>query len=142
VGRPFHWGCFCIVRNGRRSPCASSTSSTAAATERADQLVLQICVADVEAELSHLGACRRGAQSGAQPGTLETAAEVALLAGVAEAREPDVAALRPELEQDASNRLRTADRHDRDAFGFEVPAAPLRERFQRDAVADPLDEHD
>ena len=60
--------------------------------ERADQLVLEICVAPVEAEPFHIGA----SEVGAEAGPLETAAEVALLCGVVETRQPDVEPLRAE----------------------------------------------
>jgi hypothetical protein len=55
-------------------------------TERANQLVLQVGDAYVETEALHIGAF----QLGADAGPLEPAPEVALLAGVTEARESEV----------------------------------------------------
>ena len=49
-------------------------------TEGADQLVLQVCDAHVEAQRFHVGA----SEVGAEAGPLETAPEVALLSGVTE----------------------------------------------------------
>jgi hypothetical protein len=106
--------------------------------ERPDQLVLQVYNAHVEAETFHPGA-RDG---GPEAGTLETAAEVALLARVAEARQSHVPPLRAELSEDASDGLCATDRHNGDALGLEVPATTHSERFQSDPVADSLDEHD
>ena len=106
--------------------------------ESADQLVLQICDAHVETQPLHLGA----SEVGAEAGPLETAPEVALLCGVVETRQPDVEPLRPEPLQELSDRLRTADRHDGNALGVEIPAAALGERLDRALVADPFDEHD
>src|SRR5262249_1359330 len=54
--------------------------------ECADQLVLEVGLADVEAERLHVRARQRRAEAGA----LEAAAEVALLAGVAESGEREI----------------------------------------------------
>jgi hypothetical protein len=104
---------------------------------RADQLVLQILHADVEAQRLHVGA----GEIRAEPGPLETAPEVDLLCGVAEAGQLDVESLRAELMQVATDRLRTADRYNGNALGTEVPASALRQRFDGGLVADPFDEH-
>ena len=61
-------------------------------TEGADQLVLQVGDAHVEAERFHVGA----GQVGAEAGPLEPAPEVALLGGVAQPRQPDVEPRRTE----------------------------------------------
>jgi SpoVK/Ycf46/Vps4 family AAA+-type ATPase/predicted metal-dependent enzyme (double-stranded beta helix superfamily) len=106
----------------------------AGGAEGADELVLEVGLADVEAERLHPGAGQLRAAAGALEGTLE----VALLARVHETREPDAV----EAAQEASDRLRASDRHDRHAFGREVAAAPLGERLDRDPVADALDEDD
>ena|SRR5215211_634832 len=90
-------------------------------TEGADQLVLEVGYADVEAERFHPGA----GQAGAEAGALESALEEAFLRGVAEAGQPDVEASRPEAVDEAPDRVRTSDRHDRDALGGEVPTASL-----------------
>ena len=77
---------------------------------------------------------------GAEPGALETAPEVALLGRVAEPRQPDVEPLRAEPAQEPADRLRTADRHDGDALGTEIPASPLGERFDCLLIADSFHE--
>jgi hypothetical protein len=43
--------------------------------------------------------------------------------------------------QEATNRLRTADRHDRDAFGGKIATTTRGEGFERKPIADPFDEH-
>src|SRR4029079_5527423 len=73
---------------------------------------------------------------------LESAPEVALLPRVAEAGEAHVR-LRGAVEpEEAADRLRAAHRHDRDALGGEIAAAPACERLERDPVAHAFDEHD
>jgi hypothetical protein len=104
----------------------------------ADQLVLQVCDAHVEPESFHLGA----GEVGAETRPLETALELALLCGVAEARQPDVEPPRAEQIQEASDGLRAPDRDDGDPLGVEIAATAPSERFERPLVADPLDEHD
>ena len=106
--------------------------------ERADQLVLQVFDAEIETELFHVDAREVGTESG----SLETAPEVALLARVAEASQPDVEPCRAELIQKPSDRLSTSDRNDGHAFGPEIAAATLGERLERTFVADPFDKHD
>ncbi len=107
-------------------------------TEGADQLILQVCHAHVEAECFHLVA----GEIGAEAGPLEAALEVALLAGVAKTRQPDVEPLRAEPVQEASDGLRAPDWHNRDALSVEIPTTALGERFERALVADPFDEND
>jgi hypothetical protein len=107
-------------------------------TESADQFVLQVCNAHVETESFHLVA----SEVGAETGPLETAPEVAFLSGVAESGQSDVEPLRAEEIQEASDGLRTPDRHDGDALSVKIPATALGERFERALVADPFDEHD
>ena len=106
--------------------------------ERADQLVLEILDADVEAESLQVGT----SEVGSEPGPLQAAPEVAFLGRVAEAGEPDPEPLRSEVIQEPSYRLRAADRDDRDALGVEVPPVPLGKDLDRDLVADPFDEDD
>jgi hypothetical protein len=106
--------------------------------ECADQLVLEIRVAHVEAQALHVGACEVGTEAGA----LESPPELALLSGVTESRQRDVEAARAEPGEEAADRLRTADRHDADALGGEIAAVALGERLERDTVADSFDEHD
>src|SRR5438477_6539829 len=69
--------------------------------ESADQLVLQVGVAHVEAELFHVGP----GEAGAETGPLETAPERHLLCSVAETRQPDVKPVRAEPIQEPCNRL-------------------------------------
>jgi hypothetical protein len=107
-------------------------------TKSADQLVLQVYDAHVETESFHIGA----SEVGAQAGPLETAPEVALLCGVAEARQLDVKALRAEQIQEASDGLRTPNRHDGDALSAKIPPTALSQRFERPLVADPFNKHD
>src|SRR5439155_1022918 len=106
--------------------------------ERADQLVLQVCVADVEAESLHVGARRRRAETG----PAERAPEVPLLSGVTETCELRVQAARAEALQEPSDALGTTDRHDRDSFGREVSAQALRQRLECDLIARSFDHDD
>ena len=101
-----------------------------------DQLRLQIRDADVEAESFHACAIEIGAESRA----LEAVPELALLARVAETGQ--LRSHAGETPKDTSDRLRTADRHDRDPFRGQVAPAAPGERFERDPVADTFDEHD
>ena len=110
----------------------------AVGSERADQLVLEILDADEEPEGFHAGASEADAEAGA----LERASEVALLTGVAEAREPDVDALRPEHAEEASDGLSAAHRHDGNALAAEITPAEPGQRLDGALVADALDEHD
>src|SRR5207247_3363272 len=107
-------------------------------TESADQLVLQVCDTDVEAQPFHVGA----SEVRAEAGPLETAAEDLLLACVTETGQPRVRSLRAEPSQEAPDRLRTSDRHDGDALAVEIPAMARSEGLERDLVADSFDEHD
>ena len=107
-------------------------------TERADQLVLQVGDADEETQRLHLDAGQVGAEAGAP----EAAPEGALLGRIAESRQPDVVTARSEQFEEASDVRRTTDRHDRDAFSAEIPAAPFSERFECQLVAHAFDEHD
>jgi kynurenine formamidase len=103
-------------------------------TEGTDQLVLEISVADEEAQRLQV----RPRQIRADAGAFERPRVAPFLTRVAETRDADVA--RPL--QKSPERLRPADRHDRDALGIEVTTATCGERLERDAVADPLDEND
>src|SRR5918995_2409176 len=101
--------------------------------ERADQLALQVGDAHGEPESFEVGA---------EAGSLEGSTEVALLARVAETRQPDVESPWPIALDEPADRLSTADRQDGNALGVEVTTAALGERRDRLAVADPFDEHD
>ena len=107
-------------------------------TESADQLVLEVFDAYVETQPLHIDASELGAEAG----PLETAPEVALLRGVTEACQRDVKPLRAEQMQEPFDRLRTANRHDADAFVVKVATPALSERLERALVADPFDKHD
>jgi ubiquinone/menaquinone biosynthesis C-methylase UbiE len=106
--------------------------------ERADQLVLQVGDADVEAESLHLGA----GQVRAEPRLLETPLELALFRGVTETRQRHVEPLRAEALEAPPDRLCASDRHDGDTLGLEVPATPFGECLEGVLVARPFDEHD
>ena len=107
-------------------------------TECADQLVLEVRVADEEAERFQIGAC----ELRAEPGVLERALEVALFPDVTQSRQPDPGVVTPEPAQEAADLLRASDRLDGHAFGLEVAAVPRRQRFERAAVARSLDDDD
>jgi len=106
--------------------------------ECADQLFLEIRDADEKAQPLHL----RASEIVAEAGPLETAPEIPLLAGVVEARQPDIETLRAEPIQELADGLSAADRDDRDALGVEISALPLCERLERSLVAEPFDQHD
>jgi len=106
--------------------------------ERADQLILQISDAYKETESFHVGACQRGAETG----PLEPAPEVALLSGVTEARESEVQPLGTVPIEEASDVGRTPHRHDRHTLRIEISAAAPCERFERELVTGPLNQHD
>jgi hypothetical protein len=107
-------------------------------SERADQLVLEICIAHVETEAFSLGA----AVTSAEAGPLQSAPEVALLRSVAEARQSDVQPSRAESFQRTTDSLGTADGHDEYALCGEIPPSALGQRLERALVADPFDEND
>ena len=106
--------------------------------ERADELVLQVFDADVEAERLHPGA----GELRAEAALLQSAPEVGFLRSVAKTGEPDVEATRAEQVEEASDRLRTADRYDGHAGGVEILTPALGERFERSSVARSFDEDD
>ena len=83
-------------------------------TERADQLVLQIRDAHVEAQPFHVGTSEAGAESG----PIETAPELALLCVVVETGHPDVMPLRPVQLEELSDCLGASDRYDGNALCF------------------------
>lgn len=105
--------------------------------ESADQLLLEIGVAHVEAQPLHLVARELGAETG----SVESTAEVFHLGGVAETREPEVEPLWAVQIEESSDRLRTADRDDRNTLGLEIPAAALGQRLEGGLVARSFDEY-
>ena len=88
-------------------------------TERADQLILQVCDTHVETERFHIGTTEVGAEAG----PLEPAADVALLPGVTQPGQGEVQPAGAEQPQVAPDAPGTAHRHDGDALGGKVPAA-------------------
>jgi catechol 2,3-dioxygenase len=106
--------------------------------EGADELVLEVCLAHIEAKSFHVGA----SEVCAEAGPLERAPDDLLLGCVAEARKPDVEPLRAETVERVRDCLRTPDGNDGRALGLEISAAALGERFERELVADPFDDHD
>jgi hypothetical protein len=107
-------------------------------TQTANELVLEIPVAHVEAEPFHL----RAAKIATKAAPLERAAQSTLLSRVAEADEHDGGSIRAIELQKPADRLRAADRHHRNALSYEIPAAARGKRLQCDLVAHPLDQHD
>ena len=106
-------------------------------TQGADQLVLQVCDADVETESFHVGACEIGAETG----PFQTTLEVALLCGVTEAGESNVRAPRAESLEEGPDVFRTSHRHNGDALPIKVQAAARSERFERQLIADPFNQY-
>jgi TfoX N-terminal domain len=106
--------------------------------DRPDELVLEVGIADVEAEAFHVVSC----QVRPEAGPFETAPEFTLLSGIAKAGEREVQSPRAEPLQEPSDRLCAADRHDGDALRIEITTTALSQRFQRELVADSLDEYD
>src|SRR5215208_1539545 len=80
--------CWLFLERAKRSEVALGVGDLlhGLGAESADQLVLQVYDADIEAQRLHLGASEVEAEAGA----LEAAPKVPLLAGVAEARQPEV----------------------------------------------------
>ena len=79
---------------------------------------------------------------GAEVSPLQSAAEIAFLRSVVEAGQPGVQPLGAEESEEPSYGLRTPDWHDGDALGAKISTTALGERFERELVADPFDEHD
>ena len=77
-----------------------------------------------------------------ESGPPETAYKGALLVGVAQASQSDVGTVRAEPFEEASDRRRPAHGHDADALGLQIPTTAASERFERELVTDPLDQHD
>ena len=103
----------------------------------ADQLVLEVSLADEETQSLHVGT----GEVRAHAGPLEPAPEVGLLLGVAETGEREVPATRAEAFEEAADRLCAAYRDDGDPFRFEIPTVTLGQGLDRALVADPFHEH-
>lgn len=106
--------------------------------ESADQLVLEVCDADVKTQLFHVDP----REVRAQAGLLETTLELALLGRVTETSQSEVRTSRPEQIQEVSDRLRTSNRHHGNALGMKISTTALSEGLERDLVAHSFDEHD
>ncbi len=91
--------------------------------ERTDQLVLEVCDADVEAERLPVSAN----EAGTEPGPFHTARDAPFLVGVAEYGELDGALLRTEALQVSTDVRRAAHRDDSDALPCEVASPSGRE---------------
>jgi hypothetical protein len=79
---------------------------------------------------------------GAEAGSFETALKNFFLARVTETSQVRVRPVRAEPSEEAPDRVRTPDRHDRDALAVEIATAARRKGLERDLVADSFDEHD
>jgi hypothetical protein len=106
-------------------------------TKAADQLVLQVGDAHIEAECLHVALTEVGAEAG----PLQTAPEVGLLTGVTQARQPDVQAPRTEQLQEVSDVPGTAHWHHGNARSGKIATTARSERLERGLVAGPLNEH-
>lgn len=105
--------------------------------ERADQLVLQAGVADEEPEPLGPGPGGRGADAG----PLQLPADVALLAGVAEARDDDPVQVEVEVGQEVPDVGHPAHGEHPDALRGQVAAPARGQRQHRGPVALPLHQH-
>jgi hypothetical protein len=106
-------------------------------TERAYQLLLQIGDAHKEAEPLHV----RTREPGAEAGALECPAEDRLLAGIAQTGEPRAIRACTEALEELPDAMDASEALDANPRGCKVDAAPLGERFDRDLVTLPLDDH-
>jgi hypothetical protein len=127
-----------LLEGAKRSEVALGVEESldGGGAERAYQLVLEICNTNVKPQPFHVEA----AEVGAEAGQLETAPEDVLLPSVTETSQSRVRPPGAESVQEAPNRLRTPDRHNRNALAVEIPATALSEGLQRDLIADPFDE--
>jgi hypothetical protein len=89
--RPRHAGCFWKGAKGSEVALRVKNGFDGGGTERANQLVLQVCDTDVEAQPLHVGA----SEVGAEAGPLQAAPEHFLLARVTETRQPRARPLGP-----------------------------------------------
>src|SRR5215472_3422892 len=106
--------------------------------DRADQLVLEIFVADVEAQPLHV----RTRLGRADAGSDQTPPDDVLLANVAQARQFQSSSRGTKSHEVTRNPVCTARRQDHHALRIEVPAMPDGKRLDRDLVADALDKDD
>ena len=129
-----------LLEGAERSKLALSVDDLfhGGGTERADQLVLQVCDTHIETESLHVGA----SQVGAEGCPLESALEVALLGSVTQAGESGIKPTRAEYIQEATDVGRTPHWHYRNALSLEVPTTALGQRFERELVADTFNKDD
>jgi hypothetical protein len=106
--------------------------------ETADQLVLQIRHADVEAETFHLGP----REARAEARTFKSAPEDGLFACIAQSGDREAGALSSEVREELSDAVGTADGEDPHALGSKVRAAARRQRLEGDLVAHSFDGDD
>ena len=107
-------------------------------TQAADQFVLQVGDTHIEPEGFHVGATEVEAEAG----PLQSTPEVALLAGVTQARQAEVQAPRTEALQEVSDVAGTAHRDDGNALSGKVSTTALSKRLERDLAAPPFNQHD
>ena len=106
--------------------------------EGSNQFVLEVGDADIETESLHVAAREVGPE--ARP--LETALEVALFSGVAQAGQSEAQPLGAESPQEASNVRRATHGHDGNASSVEMVTATGGEGFEGKLVANPLNKDD
>lgn len=116
--------------------CILDHSLDPSGTEGANELALQIFVADEEPEGLHV----RSRQIGAEAHAFEGLAEITLLAEIAEPGQSHSAShILPEMGDDVG---RSTHRHDGDVLGLEASPPPSRQGQERVAIAFPFDEDD
>jgi hypothetical protein len=106
-------------------------------TQGADQLVLQVPDACIEAQSFHAGAT----EVGPEPDPLEAASKITLFGGVIEARKPDIQALRAELIEEGLDVLGTSDGHYRNTLGVKPSTTTFGQGLERELVADSFHKH-
>jgi hypothetical protein len=106
--------------------------------ECANQLILEVGDADIEAQFFHL----EPAEVGAEPGPFEATLEVAFLRRVTEPCQPHIQPPRTEAIEKASDVRRPAHGQDGNPLGLQIAATSRGERLDGELVADPFDQHD
>ncbi len=106
--------------------------------ERADELVLEIALADEEAEPLEL----LPGLPDVEPRPLERTPVVAFLTCIAEPRQPDPMPAFAEQREKRADPLRASELHDLHALLVEVAAQPSCQRLDRNPVALTLDEYE
>ena len=104
--------------------------------ERLDQLVLEVAVADEEAEGLHGLAVEVGAESG----PLEPAGPAPLVIHVAETEQLEAEAVGAQTPQLRLEPASAAQRHHRDSLRVEVASGAARHRPHRGGVGDAFDQ--